>query len=196
MKRARCLFFVASLASSAHAESRPRHALEVGLFGGHSWSLRVHTENEQRVWSKNGGEAFAAYALFRSPYFLSPYIDVGYYPLYASQEARDVGPPFGTLHSTSSMSTLAFVAGPAFDFWHLRLRAGMGAYRLQVRSTVLGETITPAELDGGYLFAVSGWFLVRSRVRVGLEGRLGLIVEADIPMAAVGVTIGGDALTW
>jgi hypothetical protein len=65
-----------------------------------------------------------------------------------------------------------------------------------VRSTVLGETITPTELDGGYMFAVSGWFLVRSRVRVGLEARLGLIVEADMPMLALGATIGGDALTW
>ena len=46
------------------------------------------------------------------------------------------------------------------------------------------------------LLAVSAWFLLRSRVRVGLEGRLGLIVEADIPMATLGATIGGDALTW
>ena len=196
MRRALVLLFAMAVAPTARAEGEPSKFLEVGVFGGHSWSLRVHTENEQRVASRNGGEAFAAYALFRSPYFLSPYIDVGYYPLYASQETRDVGPPFGTLRSTNSLSSWALVAGPAFDVWQLRFRAGMGVYRLQVRSTVLGETITPSELDGGYLFAVSGWFLVRSRVRVGLEGRLGLIVEADVPMLALGATIAGDALTW
>lgn len=195
MKRACAFGLVLAWASGARAEA-PDRFLEVGVFGGHSFQLRVHQENEARTWSKNGGEAFAAYALFRSPYFLSPWVDVGYFPLYASQETREVGPPFGTLHSTNSLTTLAFTAGPAFDVWRLRIRAGMGAYRLQVRSTVLGETITPSELDGGYVFALSGWFLMRSRVRVGLEARLGLIVEADLPFLALGATVGGDALTW
>ncbi len=196
MRRACAFVLVTALSASARAEAPPRKFLEVGAFGGHSFMLRVHSENEERTWARNGGEAFAAYVLYRSPYFLSPYVDVGYFPLYASQETREVGPPFGTLHSTSSLATWGFVAGPAFDVWRLRFRAGMGAYRVQVRSTVLGETITANELDGGYMFAASGWFLLRSRVRVGLEARLGLIVEADIPLLTLGATIGGDALTW
>ncbi len=196
MKRV-CVFCLVTLLSPcAFGETPPKKFLELGAFGGHSFMLRVHTEDEERDWSRNGGEVFAGYALYRSPYFLSPYVDVGYFPLYASQESREVGPPFGTLHSTSSLTTWGFVAGPAFDVWRLRFRAGMGAYRVQVRSTVLGETITTSELDGGYMFAASGWFLLRSRVRVGLEARLGLIVEADIPLLALGATIGGDALTW
>lgn len=193
MRRLLAFCLVSSWALSVHAEDT---SLEVGAFGGHSVQLRVHQENEERTWSKNGGESFAAYALLRSSYFLSPYVDAGYYPLFASQETREVGPPFGRLTSTNSLSTLAFVGGAAFDVWHLRFRAGLGAYRLRVSSTVLGETISPTELDGGYMFAVSGWFLMRSRVRVGLEARLGLIVEADLPFLAVGATLGGDALTW
>ncbi|MCK6532216.1 MAG: hypothetical protein L6Q84_04515 [Polyangiaceae bacterium] len=184
-----------ALAPPASAEPAKK-ALEVGAFGGHSWMLRVHTENEERTWQRNGGEAFAAYAAYRSPYFLAPFVDVGYFPLFASQETREVGPPFGTLGSTNSLVTWSFMAGPAFDVWRLRFRAGMGAYYLRVRSTVLGQTVTPSELDGGYLFAVSGWFLRQARVRVGAEARLGLIVEADTPLFALGATLGGDALTW
>lgn len=183
------------LAQPASAEPAKK-ALEVGAFGGHSWMLRVHTENESRSWKRNGGEAFAGYALYRSPYFLAPFVDVGYFPLYASQESREVGAPFGTLRSTNSMATWSFMAGPAFDVWRLRFRAGMGAYYLRVRSTVLGETVTPSELNGGYMFAASGWLLRQSRLRVGLEARVGLIVEADTPLFALGATLGGDALTW
>jgi hypothetical protein len=192
----RVLELLVCLASAARAETRPTKALEVGATGGYSWMLRVEDSDAVRVWSRNGGEAVSAYVLYRSPYFLSPFIDVGYFPLYASQETRAVGAPFGTLASDNKLGTWAFIAGPALDVWRLRFRAGLGAYRLQVRSTVLGQTITPSELDGGYMFGVSGWFLVRSRVRVGLDARVGLIVEADTPLLALGATIGGDALTW
>jgi len=61
---------------------------------------------------------------------------------------------------------------------------------------VLGERIEPREIDMGYAFCVSGWFLRRARVRVGLDARLVLIVQADMPLAALGVTLGGDAVSW
>jgi hypothetical protein len=189
--------FALALAWARSAGAEPaKKALEAGVFAGYSWQLRVHSGQETRTWSRNGGESFAGYAVYRSPYFLAPFVDVAIIPLYASQETREVGAPFGTLRSTSSLSAWSFMAGPAFDVWRLRFRVGMGAYYLRVRSTVLGETVTPSELDGGYLMAVSGWLLRQSRVRVGLEARLGLVVEADLPLAALGVTLGGDALTW
>jgi hypothetical protein len=186
---------VALLAAPATASAQTK-ALEVDAFGGVSRALRVESSDEHRIWSRNGGESFALGAVYRSPYFLSPFVDFAYYPYFASQETRDVGPPFGSLRSTNSLSVVAITAGAAYDVWRLRFRAGIGTHQLRVSSTVLGERIEPREIDMGYAFGVAGWLLMRHRVRIGAEARVVLVVESDMPILALGATIGGDAISW
>jgi hypothetical protein len=88
------------------------------------------------------------------------------------------------------------VAGPAVDLWRLRLQAGVGIYQVRVRSTVLGRTVDPSEIDMGYAFALSGFVVRGARLKVGLQARLGVIVEADLTFASLGIVLTGDALRF
>jgi hypothetical protein len=183
------------LASPARADDRARHALEVDAFGGYDLMLRGNAGEGPTAWKRNGGGALAGSLAWRTPW-VSPFVDVGYYPIYASRTEVDLGPSLGTAAATGSLAAMGVLGGLGVEAWRLRLRAGIGAYDVLVRSTVLGRTITPRETDMGYLLALRGTFLRSARLEVGAEVRAGLIVEADTVFASFGLTIGGDALTF
>ena len=176
-------------------EPRARYALEVDAFGGYDLMVQGRSTQAREIWSKNGGGAIAASLSFRTPW-VSPFVDVGYYPLYASQSRVDLGPSIGSVRSTGSLAAIGVLGGLGAEWWRLRLRLGIGLYDVDVRATVLGRTIAPRELDGGYLVALRGVVVRSRRVEVGLEARGGFVVEADTSFVSFGVTIAGDAVTF
>jgi hypothetical protein len=195
-----CVVFLAPAtahgAANAPAASVPtRNSIELAVFGGYSRIIsKIDHTRESAAF--NGGSAIAGTVLYRSPYFLSPFVDVGYYPLYASRDKVDVASAGGTIRVASALSASGFMVGPAVDLWRFRLKWGVGVFNVNVRSTALGNTSKPDEIDFGYMLALSGFFLRSPRIQVGGEARAGIIVEADKAFVALGFTIAGQAITW
>lgn len=188
--------FALGAPSAAEAGDPPaRYALEVGAFGGYDVLLKGSSSPASEIWSRGGGGALAGSLSFRTPY-VTPFVDVGYYPLYASQARVDLGSRIGTVVSTGTLTTIGVLGGLGVDLWRLRLRVGIGLHDLHVRSTVLGQTISPRESDMGYLVGLRGTLLRGSRLEIGAEARAGFILEADTIVASLGLTLGGDALTF
>ena len=174
----------------------PRHVLEVGMTGLFEKMTTSKGDRSGEVSSRSGGNAIGMAVTYRTPYFLSPFVDVSYYPLFESQRRVDLGSAGGSAVAIGALSAIGFMGGGALDLWRLRLRAGVGTYAVMVRSSVLGATIHATESDMGYLLSAGGFLVRASRIQVGLEARAVFIVEADTTAVGIGVTITGDALRW
>jgi hypothetical protein len=208
MTRAVPLVLVASLLASpvARADEQaasppaetpaPRHVIEVGVAGLYERMTTSVANGAGTISSQRGGNGLALSVTYRSPFFLSPFLDVAYYPLYASARAVDLGTLGGRATATGSLAAVAFMAGPALDVFRFRLRAGVGTHDVIVRSTVLGQTTHAAESDMGYLLALDGYLLQTERLRIGLELRAAFIIEADVTTVGIGITMAGDALRF
>ena len=173
-----------------------RHVLEIDGYTGLERMVAPKPSHAGELSAHNGGMSVALGATYRTRYFLSPFIDVGYYPLYSSESNVDLGNAGGRAHAVSSVFAWGVVAGPAFDFWRLRARAGIGADDVIVHASVLGQTARAAELDLGYAFSLGGFLLIRDRFRIGIEGRLVMIVDASMTALSIGTTIGWDPVRF
>jgi len=178
-------------ASSLGAEPAKR-ALEVDAFGGllRRSALTVPDETSTR----NGGAALALGVVYRTRYFLAPFLEAAYYSLAASDRVVDLGS--GPTLVLNRSWAFGFMGGAAFDIWRVRLRAGLGAYDFFVRTVTPGARSTVSELDFGYVASAAVYPLVRDRFRVGIEARVGLIVEAQTGFLSFGATLGGDAISF
>jgi hypothetical protein len=173
--------------------SSPRHVLETSASIGLAHTLfPAHVDNA--LSTRPNGATLAVDVTYRTPYFLAPFLDLQFVPLYAA----DTRAVFATGPTRALDSAMAFgvVAGPSLDFGPLRARAGLGGYDLIVHSTVLGQTVHAAEFDFGYAFSLGGVLVRRGRFRMGVEARLVLIVDASFTAASIGTTIGYDALRF
>lgn len=172
-------------------------ALEVDLRGDWGFMVQPKVDHAGETSSRNGGPGVGVGVLFRPGYFLAPALDVSFQPLYRSQSVVDLGPTLGGPQpAEGTLRTLGVTAGAAFDVWRLRLGAGIGAYQMQVRSTLNGRTIRTSEWDMGYAFSLAGFLWESSRFRLGLETRLGVIVDGGTTFFSVGLLAAGDAFRW
>lgn len=203
MSRARALFPLAAALTLApavaHAEgatAAPRHAIEIGVTQLFAVTATSPGDTTGTVFTRRAGSAVGLSVVYRTPYFLSPFIDVTYYPLYERTRFVDLGAAGGRATADGSLSAVGFIGGLALDLSRLRLRAGVGTYDVLVRSSVLGATSHAAESDMGYLVALDGYLFKAPRFRVGLEVRAAFIVEADVTSVGIGLTFSGDALRF
>ena len=193
MRAAPWLVVSALLATPSLAKADvPSRTLELDAYGG--LARRGGLSAPDAISSRNGGGALAATVLLRSRYFLAPFLDVAYYPLSAGERAADLGR--GPELVTNRAWTFGITAGAALDVWRLRLSAGLGAYDLRVQTWAAGERSTVNEIDFGYVVGVAVYPVVERRIRVGLSARAALMVEAEIPVLSIGLTLGGDALSF
>ncbi len=172
------------------------YGIELTLFGGYNRQLASGLERSGEISARNGGGAIAGGIVLRSPYFVSPFVDIGYYQLYSSRENVDLGAAGGKTVAASALSTFGFMVGPAVDIWRFRVKAAIGVYNVHVTSTVLGKTTSPDEIDLGYMLAVSGYFLKTPLIQVGAEVRGGIITEADTGFMSFGFTVSGKPISW
>jgi hypothetical protein len=195
-------------ARNAHAQSgapveplvlseKPKlSAIELSVHAAFARTLTARPNVNREIESTPGGPHVAVSVLYRSRYFLSPFVDVSTTRLYASRERVDIGSAGGIVVSDNRLRANGAVVGAALDLARLRLQAGLGVYQLAVTSTVLGRTIRPKELAMGYLFALSGAFLRTERARLALEMRVGVIDEAATHFVTFGVTGAFDAVQF
>jgi hypothetical protein len=170
-------------------------ALEVDLRGAWGFMVQPSPDHTGETSRRNGGPAVGGSVLFRTAYFLAPFLDVYFQPLYRSESVLDLG-SLGPAQASRSLRTLGVVGGAGFDFWRLRLAAGIGAYQMQVHQTLNGRTMRTSEWDMSYLFSAGGFVWGWDRIRVGLESRLGIIVDGGTTFFSVGIVVAGDAVRW
>ena len=184
---------LAALAPASALGAEPaKRALELDVFGGLLKRNGLSVSDDRST--RNGGAALAFAAHYRSGYFLAPFLEAAYYSLAASDRVLDLGS--GPTLVLNRSWAFGFTGGVALDVWRVRLRAGLGAYDLFVRTVTPGARSTVSELDFGYLAGASVYPLVRDRWRVGIEARVGLVVEAQIGFLSLGATLGGDAISF
>lgn len=190
------LAFAPGVARADGAAEPKRHAIEIGVAELFEVTTTSPGSATGTVLTRRVGSAVAFSVTYRTPYFLSPFVDVTYYPLYDRTRFVDLGDAGGRSTADGALSAVGFMGGVALDLLRLRLRAGVGTYDVLVRSSVLGSTIRSAESDMGYLVALDGYLFKTPRFRVGLEVRAAFIVEADVTSVGIGLTFSGDALRF
>jgi hypothetical protein len=182
-------------------EARPPWTLEVDLHGAWGFMVQPKVDHSRETSRRNGGPGVGVSALFRTRYFLAPFLDVNFQPLYRSKEIINVvdtpSAPGGPTPADGRLRTLGVTGGLAYDFWRIRLGAGIGVYQMQVRSTLEGRpTLRTSEWDMGYVFSASGFVWGWDRVRLGIESRLGVIADGGTTFFSVGMVVAGDAVRW
>jgi hypothetical protein len=183
-------------APAAGAETPPRRALELSASWGASRMLRPSQDQARELSARNGGLALGARLLLRTTEALSPLLDVGFTPLYRSDEVAPTLPSSPPATVRSSLASSHVLAGLALGDGWLRPWLALGAYRLQVRSTLGGTTISPSVWTYGYGGGLDATLLRRGPIRVGLQARVLVLSEAETIAATLGAVISSDLVAW
>jgi hypothetical protein len=170
-------------------------ALEVDVSAAYSFLVSSRASNGAVQSRRNGGPGGSLGALLHTSYFVSPFLDLSFHPLYASTDRYDLDPALGgPVTLRSSLLALGVVAGGAFDWSRLRVRAGIGFTDLLVRSR--SGAMRTSEWDMTYFLSAAGFIWSWGRLKVGLESRAGFINDAGVSFVTVGLVGGGDAVRW
>jgi hypothetical protein len=174
-----------------------RYTFEADLYAGYSRLYLPSPSRRGELSASNVGVAVAVGSLFRSPYFLSPFVELAFHRLLRTTDAVDLGPALGGSGVAHNwLSTLGLTAGGALDVWRLRVRAGVALDFVYVHSTVNGRTLSASERDMGYVLAVGGYLWRNPRFKIGLEARTRLILNANLGFVSLGATAAGDLFSW
>ena len=189
-------FLVTSAWAPAVFAGESGHIVEVAVFGGLAASSQPHGSAPVITERRSGG-ALAITSVYKTAYFLSPFLDFGVLPV-AELHARAGAPDFaGPIDTTFGRSwAYGLTAGFALDFWRMRLSSGVGYFDVFVKSKVAGVTSLSNEIDFGYLFSARASLLSRKRFQVAFEVRAALIIDAQISVFAIGPSLAGDAFSF
>jgi len=162
------------------------HAWELDGFAGYGQLAWPALDTASTTWS-NGNAAFALGVAYRGPHFTHPFLELSYVPIIASGAAARVtgtgeGAPVITGFASNSSWAWGLALGPGWDLDRFRLRAGVGLYDLQVRTTVSGQTNTSSGIHIGFLAAASAMVWQPDPFALGLEARL---VALQAPTAGI-----------
>lgn len=177
-------------------------AFELDVFAGFSGRLYPSESEPGIVASRNGGFGGAVSFAYRAPFFVHPFLDVGWSSISSSDRVVDLGAQGGVAVASRSLSTWTFMIGPGMEVWQLRLRAGLGVYDLLVRTDLLGVTSRSSAIQFGYLVSLAWIGLRAPPFQLGAEARLSfvtgvaLVGSTNIGLFAVGLTGAWDFVTW
>lgn len=178
-------------ARAQHAQaSVPKYALEVDLtLGTHMSASFAYNRGEERALDWSGFFASIG-TTFRSPYFVAPYVDVSYLPLFS-------GPPRDGSSTAARLSTFAIAFGPSLDLtpW-LRVRGLFGLFNMLTAATVDGDAIRASQWNLGWVLAATFKPWRFDRFHIGPDVRAWFISEASVISLSIGVTGTFDAFRW
>jgi hypothetical protein len=194
--RTAALCLIVSLGAQAGEEARPTlKALEIDVSAAYSFLVSSRSSNGVAQSKRNGGPGAAVAVLLHTTYFLSPFLDLSFHPLYASTDVYDLDPALGGPTALrSSLLALGVTGGAAFDYSRFRLRAGIGMTDVMVRSR--SGAMRTSEWDINYFLSAAGFVWKSGRLKVGIELRAGIINDAETNFVAIGLVGGGDAVRW
>lgn len=171
-----------------------RGAFEVSLLLGPSYVFGTPLPNaisDQRV--AMGG---AVAVFYRSRYFLTPFVDVGYGLLSQGSARVAEFEPGGPGVISNTLDAWHFSAGVAIDVWRLRLRAGAAVYRFGVASSFAGVDASTSDVSVGSVLGVSANVFRARRFHLGLDFMAHNAPQANVHYLRFGLSIHQDVFSF
>jgi len=175
-------------AAPAGAELKPApsepEAWELDAFVGYGQLGYPALDMADVTWS-NGGPGFALTVAYRGPHFTHPFLDLSYVPIVSSGKYVNVyvpGTPVQTTSASNSSYALGLVLGPGWDLDWFRIRAGLGLFAYNVKTTVSGATNSISQPGLGFLVTASALVWHPEPFALGVEGR---VVALEMPTGGI-----------
>lgn len=173
---------------------QPRNVFEASVLLGPSYVFGTPLPNaisDRRVGMGGGVALF-----YRSRYFLTPFVDVGYSILSRGSARVPDFEPGGPGVIDDRLDAWHFSAGAALDVWRLRFRAGVALYLLGVSSKLAGVESSTSDLSVGSLLGVTANVLRARRFFLGLDFVAHNAPQANVHYLRAGLSVHGDILSF
>lgn len=188
---------IALLLAAQVAATAPRHVLEADLHFGFTMDFGDQAIQELAIADNRKGGTLSFGAVYKTRYFLSPFVDVGYTAASAGGTLVPAYQTGGPAIADQRLSVWNVSSGLAFDTWRLRLQCGLGFGIVVVRTRLDGDE-SRADRAGPLAFFAIGLDLVRApRFALALKGRALLSSQhLDVQVVSLGLEIRGDLLRF
>jgi hypothetical protein len=186
----------ASAQSTAAEDGAKTHAFELGAFLTATWLPKGLAVDAGVQSDRNIGFGGAISLAYRGPFFLYPFIDIGFFNLADStiNPVTQLGLSDDTVEN--SLYAWTFTFGPGVDVGPMRFRGGVGMNRLE--TSVKGPDFEDDIAALGFVTSlqVSGALARTDTFRLNAEGRITYLVYAGAVMFALGVSGAADVISW
>ncbi len=179
------------------AELAPTHVLEGDLHVGLSATRAEQAVQELAVADRRTGGTLSAGLVYRTRYFLSPFVDLGYTAVSAGGTYVPAYQTSGPAIADQRLTLWNASGGLTFDTWRLRLQGGLGLGVVVVRTRLAGDEARGSRVGPLPFFGV-GLALVRTE-RLTLALKLRALLSSqhlDVEVLSVGFELRGDLLRF
>lgn len=142
------------------------------------------------------GLAGAIRIRYRNPYFLAPFVDVGYALLSSGAARIAAGEPDAGRVVSNHLGAWHVGAGVSLDVLRLRLGLAATAYVFGLRSSLAGVTSRTDSLAFGPLASASLRLIRASRFHMGVDAIAHMAPQAGIHYFTLGLSMHGDVIAW
>lgn len=179
------------------ADIAPTRVLEADLHVGVSFTPAEQAVQELSVADHRTGGTLSVGLVYRTRYFLSPFVDLGYTAASTGGTRVPASLTAGPAIADQRLSLWNTSVGVTFDTWRLRLQGGLGPGVVVVRTRLGGDEARTSRL-GPLPFFSLGVALVRSpRLSLALKLRaLPSSQHLDLEVFSVGFEVRGDLLRF
>jgi hypothetical protein len=184
-------------AQAGPGQTPSRYGFELGAFLTATWLPKGLAVDAGIESDRNIGFGGALSLAYRGPFFLYPFLDIGYFNL--AQSTIHPVTRLGGVSADSVENTLnawTYTFGPGLDVGPMRFRLGVGLNTLL--TSMQGKDFDDDATALGFLtgLSVSGAVLRSGAFRLNIEGRTTYFVYAATVMLALGVSGSFDVLSW
>ncbi len=179
------------------ADLAPTRVLEADLHVGVSVTRGEQAVQELAVADRRTGGTVSAALVYRTRYFLSPFVDVGHTLVSSGGTTVPAYQTAGPAIADQRLALWNASGGLTLDTWRLRFQGGLGVGVVVVRTRLAGDEARGARLGPLPFFSV-GVSLVRApRFALALKLRaLPSSQHLDVEVFSVGFEARGDLLRF
>ncbi|HQY60396.1 MAG: hypothetical protein IPF92_14070 [Myxococcales bacterium] len=179
------------------ADIAPTRALEADLHVGVGVTRGEQAVQELAVADRRVGGTASAALVYRTRYFLSPFVDVGHTVVSSGGTLVPADQTSRAEIADQRLSLWNASGGLTFDTWRLRFQGGLGVGVVVVRTRLAGDEARSARLGPLPYFSL-GIALVRApRLTLALKLRaLPSSQHLDVEVFSVGFEVRGDLLRF
>lgn len=180
----------------ADTPSDKRYHFELGAFASATWLPEPLAVDAGVVSDRIFGFGGALSLAYRGPYWLYPFLDVGYFNLASSTIHPLTRTGISNARVENSMSTWMVMAGPGFDYGLMRFRIGVGLHFNLMDAQ--GSGFHDTQKANGLLncLEIAAYPFRTTGFRLGLELRAARLIYTGSTVIALGVSGAGDWLSW
>ena len=173
------------------------HDFELDAFLAATWFPKALAVDAGVDSDRTIGIGGAISLAYRGPFFLYPFVDIGFYNL-ASSTIHPVS-KLGHISSDSidnGINAWTFTFGPGLDYGVMRFRLAVGFNRLEISTS--GKDFDDSANAGGFTtgLQIAGAIMRNERFRLNVEGRWAYFMYAGSTAFMLGISGGADLFSW